>query len=91
MFVSFAVVVCDRMTAALSARRPGAGRDTRTSGSAGPAGGLLGGKDPTGRFLVERTIRVLLADVSNRRSTAILQGLAGLPGRGALLPGHVHE
>ena len=44
-FVSFAGVVCDRMTAALSAAQTG------RRGGAGPAGGLLGGKDPAGRLL----------------------------------------
>ena len=43
MVVSFADVVCDRMTTALSAQ-------TERRGGAGPVGGLLGGKDPTGRF-----------------------------------------
>ena len=43
MIVSFASVVCDRMTAALS------GAD-RAPGRCRAGGGLLGGKDLTGRF-----------------------------------------
>src|SRR5262249_25772172 len=54
MVVSFAVAVCDKMTAALSARRPSAGavpsRTDFKSVPRWPVGGLLGGKDPTGRF-----------------------------------------
>src|SRR5207248_9755255 len=44
MVVSFADAVCERVMTAL----PGA--QTERRGGAGPAGGLLGGKDPTGRF-----------------------------------------
>src|SRR5262245_59607538 len=43
MFVSFADVVCDGMTAVPAARRPSPGAVP------GRWGGLLGGKDPTGR------------------------------------------
>jgi hypothetical protein len=42
---SFRELVCDTMAAHL----PGA--QTERRGGAGPAGGLLGGKDPAGRFV----------------------------------------
>jgi hypothetical protein len=44
MVVPFEIVVRDRMTTAFPARRPSAGAIP------GRWGGLLGGKDPTGRF-----------------------------------------
>jgi hypothetical protein len=45
MVVSFADAVCVRMTTA----HPGA--QTERRGGAGPVGGLLGGKDPTGHLV----------------------------------------
>src|SRR5262245_53598102 len=45
-FVVLSGLVCGRMAAHL----PGA--QTGRRGGAGPAGGLLGGKDPAGRFLI---------------------------------------
>src|SRR5262245_46664090 len=53
MVVSCAGVVCKRMTTALPARRPSAGWGHPRHDVVGPraGGGLLGGKDPSGRLV----------------------------------------
>src|SRR6266545_5426008 len=49
-----------QVRSAIEWRDIAAGAQTERRGGAGPVGGLLGGKDPTGRYVLSRSVAITL-------------------------------